>query len=148
MLVIWALAPAIVEAQGNLLTVMPPASVQVARGGSAEAKLDMRLRAGFHVNSNTPADEYLIPLRLTWAPGPLKATEVVYPKPETRSYSFSQKPLSVYTGNFVVVTRFHADPNAPAGPGALTGKLSYQACNENTCFPPRTVEVRLPYNVK
>jgi thiol:disulfide interchange protein DsbD len=136
------------EAQGNLLTVMPPASVQVARGGSAETKLDVRLRPGFHVNSSTPADEYLIPLRLTWAPGPLKAIEVIYPKPEARSYSFSQKPLSVYTGNFAITTRFRAESGAPAGPGALTGKLSYQACNENTCFPPKTVEVRLPYNVK
>jgi thiol:disulfide interchange protein DsbD len=136
------------QAQGNLLTVMPPSAVQVARGGPAEAKLDVRLSPGFHVNSNRPADEYLIPLTLTWTAGPLKPVGVVYPKPEARSYSFSQKPLSVYTGNFAIVTKFHADSKAPLGPGALAGKLRYQACNDNTCFPPKTVDVRLPYNVK
>lgn len=141
-------APALLPAQGNLLTVMPPAAVTVARGGSAEAKIDVRLRPGYHVNSSTPADEYLIPLRLTWGPGPLKAAEVVYPKPESRSYTFSKKPLSVYTGNFVLVTRLRADANAPLGLGALIGKLRYQACNENTCFPPKTIDVRLPYNVR
>jgi thiol:disulfide interchange protein DsbD len=128
--------------------VMPPQAVQVTRGGSAEARLDVRLSPGFHVNSNKPADEYLIPLALSWTPGSLKAVEVVYPKPEARSYAFSQKPLSVYTGNFAIITKFHADLKAPLGPGALAGKLSYQACNENTCFPPKTVNVRLPYNVK
>jgi hypothetical protein len=111
-------------------------------------KIPVQLRSGFHVNSNTPAEDYLIPLRLTWGEGALKPVEVVYPKPEMRSYEFSSKPMSVYTGDFDLVCRFKVDGNAPVGPGGITGKLRYQACSQTACFPPRTVEVRLPYEIR
>jgi hypothetical protein len=39
-------------------------------------------------------------------------------------------------------------PSAPLGPGVLVGKLRYQACNDNSCLPPKTLEVRLPYQIQ
>ena len=108
----------------------------------------MKLQSGFHVNSNTPSEDYLIPLRLTWAPGALVAETVSYPKPQMEKYEFSPKPISVFTGDFELVTRFKVDANASLGPGILIGKLRYQACNNNACFPPKTVEVKMPYQVQ
>jgi hypothetical protein len=130
------------------LSVAPPAKVTATRAGGAEAKLSVQLQTGFHVNSNTPAENYLIPLKLTWQPGALAASAIVYPKPRTEKYEFSEKPLSVFTGDFQIVTRFQVDPKAAGGPGVLAGKLRYQACSETTCFPPRTVEINLPYDIK
>jgi hypothetical protein len=63
-------------------------------------------------------------------------------------YSFADKPLSVYTGTFEVVAHFKVAAGAPAGPGVAAGKLRYQACNSNTCFPPRNIDVSLPYTVQ
>ncbi len=135
-------------AQGSaLLNVDPPQKITLARDGAAEAALAVHVRPGFHVNSNTPTDEYYIPLRLTWEPGPVKAEGTVFPKPELQKYEFSEKPISVFSGDFKLVTKFKADAKAPGGPGVATGKLRYQACNTNTCFPPKTVEVRLPYEI-
>lgn len=109
----------------------------------------MHLESGYHVNSNTPTEEYLIPLRLTWEAGaPLKPVEVVYPKPQMEKYDYSSKPISVFTGDFQIVTRFKGEANAPGGPGVLAGKLRYQACSHDTCYPPKTVEVRLPYDIQ
>ncbi|HWR51885.1 MAG TPA: protein-disulfide reductase DsbD domain-containing protein [Bryobacteraceae bacterium] len=135
-------------AQGQYLSVAPPQKVIVKRGAVAEAKLTVELQPGFHVNSDKPADEYLIPLRLRWEPGGLAATETVFPKAEARSYSFSQKPVSVFTEKFPIVTRFKAADGATVGPGFLTGKLRYQACTEDRCFPPKTIEVKLPYSIQ
>jgi hypothetical protein len=135
-------------AQGDLLTVAPPQKIALKRGGTAESRLVAQLRQGYHVNSNTPADEYLIPLRLTWAAGPIKPVESVFPKPELRNYEFSNKPVSVFTGDFEILTRFQAGATAPAGPGVLGGKLRYQACSHDRCFPPRTVEIKLPYSIR
>ncbi len=118
------------------------------RGATVETKLAAAVRPGFHVNSDKPQEEYLIPLRLKWEPGPLTAVSVVYPKPEMEKYAFSDKPLSVFTGSFPIVTKFTVDPKAPAGPGTLIGKLRYQACSNDTCFAPKTVEVRLPYEIE
>lgn len=109
-----------------------------------ELKIPVVLKTGYHVNSNTPSEEYLIPLRLTWEPGPLKPVDVVFPKPHMEKYQFSDKPLSVFTGDFELITKFKVAPDAMTGPGLALGKLRYQACNNNACLPPKTIEVKVP----
>ena len=125
----------------------PPARVAGKAGEQLTAKIAVRLRTGYHVNSNKPNEDYLIPLRLSWEGGPLETAEVIYPKPREEKYEFSEKPLSVYTGDFEILTRFKIGPSAPKGPGIISGKLRYQACTNNMCFPPKTVEVRLTYEI-
>jgi len=114
-----------------------------------EAKIAVSVNPGFHVNSNTPSDAYLIPLKLTWTPGgALEPGAVVYPKPEMEKYAFSDKPLSVFTGDFNVTAKFKVPATAPFGMGMMVGKIRYQACNNNSCFPPKSAEVRLSYQVQ
>jgi len=134
-------------AQGNVLTIAPPDRLTAKAGSAAEAKLKVELRSGYHCNSNTPSDDYLIPLKLTWATGALEAGEVVYPKPQMEKYSFSEKPLSVYTGNFEIITHFKVAAGAAPGDAVVPAKLRYQACTERMCLPPKTVEVSLPVNI-
>jgi hypothetical protein len=131
-------------APNNVLTVIPPdRTLQAKAGSTLEAKLMLELRTGYHVNSNTPSEDYLIPLRLTWAPGSLTAGEVAFPTPRMESYSFSKVPLSVFTGDFAITTKFAVPAGTPAGPATLTGKLRYQACNTKMCLPPKTIDVKL-----
>jgi Disulphide bond corrector protein DsbC len=112
-------------------------------------KIPVTVRPGFHVNSNAPSDEYLIPLKLTWkSGGALEGGQVAYPKPSLEKYEFSEKPLSVFTGSFDLVASFKVAANAPGGPGAAVGQLRYQACNDRACFPPKTVEITVPYLVQ
>lgn len=119
------------------------------RGAAVQTKIPLEVRPGFHVNSNTPSDEYLIPLKLTWkATGALEAGAVVYPKANMEKYEFSEKPLSVFTGKFDLTANFKVAANAPAGPGAAVGQLRYQACSDKACYPPKTVEVTVPYSVQ
>jgi hypothetical protein len=135
-------------AQGNLLSVEPPAAVPAKRGSTVQAKVKVVLQPGYHANSNTPTEDYLIPLKLTWTPGPLESPVVSYPKPQLEKYEFSDKPISVFTGNFELTTTFKVPSNAPVGPSIMAGKLRYQACNNKACFPPKTVELKLPVQVQ
>jgi hypothetical protein len=128
--------------------VAPPAKITAKRGGAVEAKLAVSVQQGYHVNSNTPNEAYLIPLRLTWSAGPLETTAVNFPKPSMETYEFSKKPLSVFTGEFEIVSKFKVAQNAKPGPALVSGKLRYQACNDKACFPPKTVDVQLPVSVQ
>lgn len=112
-----------------------------------EAKVTAQLRPGYHCNSNTPSDDYLIPLKLTWTPAPLAVDDVVYPKPQMEKYAFSDKPLSVYTGDFDILTKFKVPASAPLGPSVISAKLRYQACTDRMCLPPKTVDVSLPVEI-
>lgn len=110
-------------------------------------KLHVKLNPGYHVNSTRPADEYLIPLKLTWAAEPFTVKAIAFPEPSLERYAFSEKPLSVYTGGFDIVTKFHAPAQAPKGEKVITGKLRYQACSNTACYPPRTAEVKITVNL-
>lgn len=132
----------------NVLTVDAPSTV-AKRNHVTTAELTVQLRQGFHVNSNTPADPYLIPLKFTWTDtANFQPLEVLFPKPHMEKYEFSEKPLSVFTGDFKVQAKFKVLPAAPLGQTVLGGKLRYQACNDKMCLPPRSVDVRIPLTVR
>lgn len=133
------------QAQSStVLTVQDPAKLVVKRGENPSFTLKASIRAGYHANSNTPSEEYLIPMKLTWdAAGPLRVQDVAYPKPKKEKFPFAEAPLSVFDGDFEIVTRFQRAANPQLGPGFVTGKLRYQACNDKMCLPPKTVDIRL-----
>jgi hypothetical protein len=142
------LLPAAFAQSTVILTVVQPQKVAAKRNTDVTAKIDVSIAAGYHINSNAPHEAYLIPLRLTWSPAPLTVETVSFPKPRDEKYPFSEQPLSVFTGNFEIATKFKVPADALSGPSILAGKLRYQACNNTMCFPPKTVEVKLPIDIQ
>ena len=126
---------------------MPPQKIAAKAGATVTQTLTLKLQSGYHCNSDKPSDEYLIPLKLTWTPAPMEVDSVVYPKPQLEKYSFSKDPLSVYTGDFEIVTKFKVPASAPAGSTIISGKLRYQACNDRMCLKPQTIDVMLPVDI-
>ena len=71
---------------------------------------------------------------------------MTYPKAE--KITVGDQSLSVFTGKFDLAVSFKVAANAPAGPGIATGNLKFQACNNRMCFPPKSVEIDVPYQVQ
>jgi hypothetical protein len=128
-------------AQTNVLKMGRAETAKAKIGSTVEVKIPFELAPGYHVNSNTPSDPYLIPLKLTWQQGSVAATDVAFPKPTLEKYSFSPTPLSVFSGTFFVTTKFKIAPTAAPGPTAAKGQLRYQACNDRECLAPKTIDV-------
>jgi hypothetical protein len=132
-----------------VVTIAPQPTVKAKRGTPATVTLKVSLPAGFHMNSNTPTDANLIPLTLKWTAGPLEGGVVTYPKPLLETYAFTAgKSISVVTGAFDVTTKFQVPATAAPGPGAQTGTLRYQACNDRMCFPPKSIPVNVTVSVE
>ncbi len=132
----------------NVVHVVAADTVKARPGATLKVPLSVQVDEGFHVNSNTPADQFLIPLRLTWSPGALESAGITFPKPDLQKYSFSEKPVSIFTGKFEIVTRFKVAPGASPGAAVVTGKLRYQACTEGTCLAPKTIDVTVPVEIE
>jgi hypothetical protein len=144
-----ALAGAAAPAQTpGVLSVSDPAKLTVPRAGEVTGSLRLQLQPGYHVNSNAPNEEYLIPIRLSWDSAAVETISVQYPKPTAEKSDFSDKPLSVFSGSFEILTKFRRAAKASPGPGFLNGKLRYQACNDKMCLPPKTLEVKVPLLVE
>ena len=141
MLAIALLSPA----QQNKLIVSPPNPLTLKRGATATEDLKVEVLPGFHVNSDHPRDEFLIPLKLTWD-GPLQTKSMSFPKPE--EIQVGTQRLLVFTGTFDIRTQFAAPATAPVGSSSVTGKLRYQACNNQMCFRPASLEIKLPVTIE
>jgi len=135
------------QSSAERVTVGQPQKVAGKRNDAVETRIPVSILPGYHVNSNTPTDEYLIPLKVTWTSlGALEGGQVTYPKPE--KITVGDQPLSVFTGKINLTVNFKVSAKAPAGPGIASGKLGYQACDNSKCFPPKSVEISVPYQVQ
>jgi hypothetical protein len=130
------------------LTVSTIPTLHAKRGSVATVTVRAMLPPGFHANGNTPTDAYLIPLTMKWTGGPLQADGITYPKASLEKYSFSDKPLSVVTGEFTITTKFKIPAEAASGPAAENGTIRYQACNDRMCFAAKNVPVTISLNLE
>jgi Disulphide bond corrector protein DsbC len=125
--------------------LVPPTSALA--GARTTVIVEMTLGPRWHVNSHTPAEDFLIPTDLTLKASAGKLSPIRYPKHIERKFAFSEKPLRVYEGT----VRFEADLDLPAGakgPVSLSGTLGYQACNDEQCFMPEKVPLEAKLTVR
>ena len=118
-----------------------PEQVSVPAGKPAEVALHFSVASGLHINSHTPTDEFLIPTTFSIpSSSSVRLQSATYPPgtPTTLPADPSMK-LSVYTGEFVI----RAHIVATAGNHLVEGQLHYQACDNNQCMPPKTIQVAI-----
>jgi len=139
----FALAQTPGEKQPSVI-MAPVGKVQLRAGGSANLALDFRIGPDFHINSNKPRADYLIPTVLKLDPSePVTIADVKYPAGEDMSFAFSpNERLSVYSGDFSINTMLKAPANAAAGTYPVKGELRFQACDRSACYPPRSIPVQ------
>jgi len=120
----------------------------LTKGKAAPVSLKFRVAPGFHVNSNRPNSELLIPTVLKLdTPTDLSLGNIQYPDGEQLSFSFSpNEKLSVYTGDFTVQATARMIGSIRPGSYRVHGELRYQACDNNACYPPKSVP--LAFDVK
>jgi hypothetical protein len=116
-----------------------PEQVTVPARRPSTIEMHFRVNNGLHINSHTPQEKSLIPTQLmVEEPAGLKIEAVDFPPGTDYSPAFSPSDkLSVYTGEFVL----RAHVVAQAGEHLLQGTLRYQACDANSCYPPKKAPV-------
>jgi hypothetical protein len=132
----------------SVVNVLAPEKVVARRNTTQNLDFTVQVKQGFHVNSTTPTDEYLIPLRLTFTEGPLQVSDIVFPKPKMQTFEFATKPMSVYEGDIRTSAKLKVPATATAGLQTIVGKLRYQACNDRMCLPPRTLDIKVPVEIR
>ncbi len=148
-LLLWVPSQLAAQTAGaHVVSVEPPQGLAARRGTEAQVALKLVVRSGYHINSSTPAEDYLIPTVLNWDSAPLAVRGITYPKAESVQYEFSAKPLLVYSGAVTVSSRFAVPQGAAPGAITLKGKLRYQACTDKMCLAPRTLDISVPIKIE
>ncbi|MEP6569345.1 MAG: protein-disulfide reductase DsbD domain-containing protein [Acidobacteriota bacterium] len=125
-----------------------PQPVAISPGGSGEAIVRLTIRSGYHVNANPPTYPYLKATTLDIAAGDgVSLAFVTYPKAVDKKFSFADKPLAVYEGTTDLKATLKADKAVRKGERSIPARLRIQACDDQVCYPPGTLEFAIPANV-
>ena len=107
-------------------------------GGKAMAAVVLDIKPGFHAQSRTPSQEFYIKFDAKADEHPaLVFGEVIYPEGHVEEYPALGK-MNVYVGRTVVYVPIEVKPDAPPGETKITGRLRYQICDDQLCFPPES----------
>ncbi len=110
---------------------------KLQRGSSARLALRIQMADGWHINSVSPNEEFLIPTRVSF-----DAVEGVtfgrweFPPALQKKFEFSEVPMAVYEGTIYVYTTVAVAPDYPKPTVPIKGTLFYQACDDQTCLAP------------
>jgi hypothetical protein len=123
--------------------------VEIPAGGSAEAVVRLTIQGGYHVNANPPTYPYLkeTALEVSSSDG-VSVAFITYPKALDKKFPFAEKPLAVYEGETDLKATLKADPKAKKGERSIPARLRIQACDDQVCYPPGTLELAIPANIK
>jgi len=122
--------------------------VEIPSGGSAEATVRLSIQNGYHVNANPPTYPYLKATALEISPVEgVSVAFITYPNAIDKKFPFAEKPLAVYEGDTDVKATLKADKAAKKGERSIPARLRIQACDDQVCYPPGTLEVVIPANI-
>ena len=122
---------------------------KIKKGRAVRGSVVMDIPPGLHVQSNKPLDKYLIPTKLEIeTPGGMRVGPVTYPRAVMRNLKFSKGAVAVYEGRAVLRFNVTVPANYSGSSGEIKGKLRFQACNDEACFPPVTRDVKMWLNVE
>ena len=123
--------------------------VTIEPGGTSETQVQLTIQEGYHVNANPPTYPYLKATTLEVpGAGGISLVEVAYPKGLERRFAFAENPLAVYEGKADLKATLKADKSAAPGEQSIPAHLRIQACDEQVCYPPGTLELTIPVQIK
>lgn len=115
-------------------------------GGMYDAAIVAAIVPGWHINSATPHQDYLIAAEVRFGSvDGITPGDPDYPKGTDET--LAEELTSVYSGRVVLPFRVTIDPDLAEGTYILPVTLTYQACNNRECRPPEDAERLLKIEV-
>ena len=111
-------------------------------------ELQLNIEDGWHINAAEVLSDYLIPTRLQTNgisndDSCALVEDVLYPQGKRVSLSFQDEELLVYEGSVSLKAKID---NLPTECSALTAQLQIQACSDEVCLAPDSIEIRAFFN--
>jgi thiol:disulfide interchange protein DsbD len=125
-----------------------PGQETVTAGSEVEFAVAMDIDEGWHLNAHNPPLDYLIGVELEMESSDRAiVSDIQYPKPLQKKFSFAEEILDVYEGTSHVLLKAKSSSNLEKDSYTLKGQFTIQACSDEVCLPPNNVELEFPFTV-
>ena len=128
----------------SVVRLSAPEKVSGTRNQTLTLDLVATMKPGYHVASNI-APAYPLKVKLLENDA-AQLQNVVYPAP--KSHKLGDEILSVFDGDVRLKLTLKVAANAPVGRTILTGKVSYQACDDRACLRPDSIDIKVPLDIR
>ena len=119
---------------------------KIAASGRGTAVIHLTVATGYHIQSHHPLESFLIPASVKVLPSAgLIFGTVHYPAAKTipvPKVITRLGKLSVYEGQFDITIPFKVLGTAASGRRKLAARLTFQACNNQSCLMPQTLRLQ------
>jgi hypothetical protein len=113
------------------------------RGDSTRMVVKVSIPKGWHIQSNVPLDEFLIPTELKAEAEGLAFGKPAFPKPIIEDFPALGGKVALFAGSIEVKVPVMRRKKVPADSMRNTKvSLRYQACNDSQCLPPKEVTAK------
>ena len=115
----------------------------------SELKIAVRgtIEETWHINSNTPNEDFLIPSELKIDSDSFEIITTKFPEATEVKFGFSTEPVSVFEEEFVVGVIVKIPENIEPGVQKIPVTFTYQACNDATCMPPQDIKKEIEIEI-
>ena len=138
-----------VHAQSSLVSLsLNKQKWTVNAGANFTGALHVKLEHGWHINSNKPNDEFLIPAVLASGNTSFPLAGIRFPVPKEKKLGISEKPVSVFEDKFDVRAAIAVKKTTTGGTYSIPLRFSYQGCNDRMCMAPASETIELTLEVK
>jgi thiol:disulfide interchange protein DsbD len=121
---------------------------KVHPGSQFQVAVILDIQDRWHINAHLPSFDYLIGTELKLAPPEgVEVIEIRYPKSKKLKFDFAEEALDVYEGRSPVFVVLQVSRDIAIGAHQINGSLRVQACDDQVCLAPSTIEVALPFEV-
>ena len=148
-----ALFPLLVFAQASsskhVIVSARTQQMPITKGSVCKAEVVVVIAKGWHINANSPTQDFLIGTSLSLDPAEgIEFSQIRYPEGKSIKLAMSETPLSVYDDTVSISITLKVVSTVPPGTISLSGKLTVQACNDRVCVAPASIPVRIPLEIK
>jgi DsbC/DsbD-like thiol-disulfide interchange protein len=129
-------------------TVSGSVASTARRGGTVAGFITLNIPNGYHVNSNRPKSENLLPTTVEIkANGGARALISQYPQGKDKTFAFSENPLNIYEGRVVFRFKLKVPRNYRASTLRIRIAVNFQPCTDEVCYQPTTKRLILTARV-
>jgi uncharacterized protein YyaL (SSP411 family) len=137
-----------VQADGQSGSMQYAAHGDIVVSGRVQGQqltVNIEMKPGWHINANQPLSDNLIATVLQAAEQNTvwDLSAVSYPSPVKKTLGFQSEELALYEGNISLKADFSTSFSSPEA-ALLRLTLRLQACDDEICLPPETLELQIP----
>lgn len=124
----------LIKARAYLSTDKLPA------GGTSQLVVLLNVKEGWHINSNPPSPEEMKPTKVSFdSKLKVKMSDPKYPAGHI--FKSADGEVQVYEGEVAIRGTLTVPEKAVGQVDEMVISIEYQACNDKTCLPPKTIKL-------